>query len=92
MRTHCGVCHEPSRETAKPAALAVFDLEQERWWASMSDAQLVDVASRYRQRQDMSDEERAYLVPHGSPPPARPSDLECEVIEAFVERALRARD
>jgi hypothetical protein len=31
MSARCGECHESHRPTAKPAALAVFDLDQPDW-------------------------------------------------------------
>jgi hypothetical protein len=31
MAKHCGECHEAHRATAKPAALAVFDLDRPDW-------------------------------------------------------------
>ena len=39
-RPHCGSCHQGSLPTAKPAALAVFDLERTDWPASMGPGQL----------------------------------------------------
>jgi hypothetical protein len=38
-RQHCG-CHQASLPQAKPAALAVFDLDQPRWSAALSAGQL----------------------------------------------------
>jgi len=40
VRPHCGLCHVPSSPEAKPAALAVFDLEQADWGATMDRGQL----------------------------------------------------
>jgi hypothetical protein len=31
LAEHCGECHEAHRPTAKPAALAIFDLDQPDW-------------------------------------------------------------
>jgi mono/diheme cytochrome c family protein len=35
-KPHCGSCHQSKLDTAKPAALAVFDLDAEEWTAPMS--------------------------------------------------------
>ena len=37
---YCGSCHRRSLPTAKPKALAVFDLSDASWTARMSEAQL----------------------------------------------------
>ena len=42
----CGKCHVGSRPTARPAALAVFDLEQADWSARMSARQLGSLQRR----------------------------------------------
>src|SRR5215510_16591161 len=47
VEDHCGRCHNSTRETAKPAALKVFDLKEDDWTASMSDAQLPKVNGRF---------------------------------------------
>ena len=47
VEDHCGRCHNSTRETAKPAALKVFDLKEDNWTASMSDEQLPKVNGRF---------------------------------------------
>jgi hypothetical protein len=43
----CATCHRSSLPTAKPAALAVFDLDQgERWYAGMNEGQLAGLNQR----------------------------------------------
>jgi hypothetical protein len=42
----CGACHRSSLPTAKPNAVAVFDLDRSEWYATMSDHQL----DAFRQR------------------------------------------
>ncbi len=37
LAEHCGECHEGHRPTAKPAALAVFDLDKPDWPARFDD-------------------------------------------------------
>ena len=38
--THCGTCHKASLPTAKPAALAIYNLDAENWSSTLSAAQL----------------------------------------------------
>jgi hypothetical protein len=42
----CGTCHRGSLETAKPGALAVFDLDEKIWHRKMTDEQLRDLGGR----------------------------------------------
>lgn len=42
----CGSCHVSSYETAKPKALAIFDLLEEEWAARMNDAQFTSAMGR----------------------------------------------
>jgi mono/diheme cytochrome c family protein len=39
-KTHCGVCHQASLPTAKPAALAIFNLDAENWSSTLTAARL----------------------------------------------------
>lgn len=39
-KTHCGVCHRASLPTAKPAALAIFNLDAENWSSTLTPARL----------------------------------------------------
>jgi len=48
VEERCGKCHNSTRETAKPAALKVFDLVKDDWTASMSNAQLPIVIERMK--------------------------------------------
>jgi len=48
VEERCGKCHNSTRETAKPAALKVFDLKEADWTASMSDARLPIVIQRLK--------------------------------------------
>ena len=47
VEERCGRCHNSTRETAKPAALKVFDLKEDNWTASISDEQLPKVNGRF---------------------------------------------
>lgn len=38
--TYCGTCHKSSLPTAKPAALAIYNLDAENWSSTLSAAQL----------------------------------------------------
>lgn len=39
-KTYCGACHQASLPTAKPAALAIFNLDAEDWSSTLSLARL----------------------------------------------------
>ena len=39
-KTHCGTCHQSTLATAKPAALAIHDLDSPEWPATLTRAQL----------------------------------------------------
>lgn len=39
-KAHCGTCHQSSRPTALPAALAIYDLDTPLWSAKLTAAQL----------------------------------------------------
>ena len=41
-RTHCGTCHIASLPTARPAALAIYDLDAQAWSSTLSATQLRD--------------------------------------------------
>ncbi|HZX94799.1 MAG TPA: hypothetical protein VFE90_09810 [Myxococcales bacterium] len=44
----CNKCHDGALATAKPKALAVFDLRDEKWEARMSEPQLHAMLGRLR--------------------------------------------
>ena len=48
VQEHCGSCHDGSMQTAKPAALKVFDLREEDWTARMSDDRVRMLLGRAR--------------------------------------------
>lgn len=39
-RTHCGTCHMASLPTARPRALAIYNLDAEAWSSTLTAAQL----------------------------------------------------
>lgn len=45
-KTYCGACHQASLPTAKPAALAIFNLDAEDWSATLRSARLAGGFSR----------------------------------------------
>jgi hypothetical protein len=46
LRTHCGSCHDSAQASAKPAALAIFDLASSGWADGLSDVRLDKVLAR----------------------------------------------
>src|SRR5688572_27280401 len=42
----CGSCHQHTSPEAKPAALAIFDLDQEQWHTPMTDHQFHEFLKR----------------------------------------------
>jgi hypothetical protein len=64
LAAHCGACHEAHLATARPGALAVFDLDEREWAAPLSDALLGDALGRLGQP----------LLPDGSPNDAGEAD------------------
>ena len=39
-KTYCGTCHRSSLATAKPAALAIYDLDRDNWVSTLTPQQL----------------------------------------------------
>lgn len=69
LERHCGLCHIHDYPTARPGALAVFDLREPDWSARMSNAQLRNAHWRLGEPlppdgslNDVSDEERALFM------------------------------
>ena len=46
LEARCGKCHDGAQATAKPAALAIFDLHEDDWPARLHDAQLPKLLGR----------------------------------------------
>ncbi|MCA9708348.1 MAG: hypothetical protein KDK70_21035 [Myxococcales bacterium] len=59
---HCTPCHDGTDPDAKPGALGVFDVQQPRWWSTMSDAQLAEARLRIEELGDAADEERRRMT------------------------------
>jgi hypothetical protein len=75
---YCARCHDRTLSTAKPAALAVFDLEDADWTARMTDAQLRESAVRLAGTRGPT-----------SDTPATPSEV--ATLRAVIERRLERR-
>ena len=55
----CGKCHDGNRDSAIPAALGIFDLTDEQWWAGLSHGQLDQFPGQFeRMSDDLSDAQR----------------------------------
>lgn len=39
-KVHCGSCHQSSLPTAKPAALAIYDLDRDDWASMLTESRL----------------------------------------------------
>ena len=79
LERHCGLCHIRDYPTARPGALAVFDLRDPDWSARMSDAQLRSASFRLGEP----------LPPDGSPNDV--SDEERALFRRFVDEELARR-
>src|SRR5688500_15955308 len=47
MSSRCGSCHDSHRPSAKPAALAIFDLDQPDWHTHFDDARFATGLNRF---------------------------------------------
>ena len=54
----CGNCHRSDLQTAKPAALAIFDLSKDVWWATLSADHDAALLMRVRGTKSIADEDR----------------------------------
>jgi hypothetical protein len=52
LAEHCGECHESHRPTAKPKALAVFDLDQPDWPSRFDDHKFKSALARLSGKSD----------------------------------------
>jgi mono/diheme cytochrome c family protein len=57
----CGSCHRSDLPTAKPNALAVFDLTKDPWWATIKDDQYDALLKRVAGTSGIADEDRAAI-------------------------------
>ena len=61
IRSSCGTCHTTSLPTANPKALAIYDLDQPDWGATMSRAQLDSFSQRVAGKAEWAGEPKATL-------------------------------
>ena len=61
IRSSCGTCHTTSSPQANPKALAIYDLDQPDWGATMSRAQLDSFSKRVAGKAEWTGEPRATL-------------------------------
>ena len=81
LERHCGECHVGTRPTARPAALAVFNLVEADWSARMSARQLGSLERRIGGRRNPAQGETPQVT-----------ELEWSHLQAYVaqEQARRA--
>lgn len=58
----CGVCHIASLPTSQPAALAIFDLDQEDWDAAMTDQQVLVLGAMAEKVEELPDSDQMAVV------------------------------
>jgi hypothetical protein len=58
LMPRCGECHDGKRDSAKPKALAVFDLSRATWFDSIRDDQLDKVIQRVSNKAPAEDTAR----------------------------------
>ena len=54
----CGTCHRSDLPTAKPGALAIFDLTKEVWWATLGEEHDAGLLRRVRGSTSIPDEDK----------------------------------
>jgi len=55
----CGTCHRSDLPTAKPGALAVFDLTKDPWWITIKDEQYDGLLRRVKGSSEIADDDKA---------------------------------
>ena len=74
----CGSCHRSDLPTAKPGALAVFDLTKDPWWATIQDEQYDALLRRVAGSSGISDDDKRAVetfvaaIRRASPPTPEP--------------------
>ena len=54
----CGTCHRSDLPTAKPGALAIFDLTQDVWWATLTEELDAGLLRRVKGSSAIPDEDK----------------------------------
>jgi hypothetical protein len=74
----CGSCHRSDLPTAKPGALAVFDLTKDPWWVTPEPDHLDGLLRRVKGSSDIPDDDKAAVetfvaaIRQPSPPTPEP--------------------
>jgi hypothetical protein len=89
LERHCGACHVPQSPHARADALAVYALDEPRWYMRMTDAQLRKSVVMLGERVTFSQAELAEVLP--GLPLVRPSQVEHDTYARFVEGVLAQR-
>jgi hypothetical protein len=55
----CGSCHRSDLPTAKPGALAVFDLTKDPWWVTIKEEEYEGLLKRVRGSSDIPEDGKA---------------------------------
>jgi hypothetical protein len=62
LAAHCAPCHDSIALDAESDALEVFDVQDSRWWLTMSDRQLRVIVDRMASRDGMSTDDIAGIT------------------------------
>ena len=54
----CGTCHRSDLPTAKPGALAIFDLTKDMWWMTLTEDHDAGLLRRVKGSSDITDEDK----------------------------------
>lgn len=58
LKENCGKCHQSTLPTAKPKALAIFDLDKKLWHESVSEKHLESISERIGKKSEISSSDR----------------------------------
>lgn len=62
LTENCGNCHRSTLPTANPKALAIFDLDKNSWYESVTDQHLENISRRISTKRGLSDSDRAAIL------------------------------
>lgn len=91
IRFHCGHCHTPNLKTSNPKALKVFSFGDQPWYNRMDSRQLNKSAIMLKERQDLTDAELEENFLGRIETPRRPSNLEVNIYQKFVQKVERKK-
>ena len=58
----CGSCHRSDLPTAKPGALAIFDLTRDAWWVTIEDDEYDSLLGRVKGSKEIPDEDKTAVA------------------------------